>query len=144
MEIPRARTPRYDGNPLQFELPMGWEPRTVHDLRRLLWVEVDRQGDEVPLSAVQAFFDAEKRLTGVRLVYSADVEREIGICVGELVSASLGEHEVPVAMEADIRLGPGISGSIIVVCITFSAAAARACPFTTAPYIQTTATDEFQ
>lgn len=118
LEVLRARTPRYDGRHLQFEPDMRWEPRGLHDLRRLLWIEMDRQGNEVPLSAMQAFFGAEKHLTGIRFVYNADIQRAVGVCSGERAAVSLGADEVPVAMDLDIRRTPGAPGNIIVACIT--------------------------
>lgn len=113
MEVPRGPGLRDGVGPLHFETRSPLESRDVHDLRRLLWTELDRNGNEVGLSTVEAWCDAERHLVGLRFVYGACTEATVGICVGERVAASLGVSEVPVGMDVGMSSGP--LGDVLVV-----------------------------
>lgn len=77
------------------------------------------------LSAIHAFFDAERHLTGLRFVYNSDTEREMGVCVGERVADSLKKDEDTVNM--DVSLGSRTRGNVFVVRTMFAGATTRCC-----------------
>lgn len=63
IQVSRVLDTRDDSKELQFQSAHRMEPRVKHDLRRLLWKELDKDGKEVLLVAIHAFFDFEY-LTG--------------------------------------------------------------------------------
>lgn len=89
------------------------EPRECHDLRRFLWAEYDMDGNEVLVSTIEAFFDAE-HLIRMKFIYG-NVERSMGLCDGECVSIHLAALETIVAIDVSVGVWPGPRGDILVV-----------------------------
>ena len=63
-------------------------------------MEYDADGNEVPLSTLEAFFDTED-LTRIQFIYT-NLGRSMGFCDGGHVSIHLAAHETIVAV--DIRI----------------------------------------
>lgn len=85
----------------------------LHDLRRFLWTEVDREGNDVRLSAIEAYF-APDHLSGLRFAYGGQVERSVGHCEGELATLRLAPGEKIRAMAVDLQ---SENGHVLVVCL---------------------------
>ena len=117
MEVLRSSGPRDAAQKLQFETNSPLKPRETHDLRRLLWTGLGRDGGEVALSAIEAWWDAEGCIVGLGFVHGACAETFVGICAGERVAVELGVGEVVVAMDVGITSGP--MGDVLVVRIAF-------------------------
>lgn len=115
MQVLRSLGPQDDPRPLHFETRSPLEPRDIHDLRRLLWTELDRNGNEVPLTTIEVWCNETRCLAGLRFVYAHDTEATVGICLGERVTISLGVSEIAVAMDVGITSGP--LGDVLVVRI---------------------------
>ncbi|MBE3044478.1 hypothetical protein IMZ48_18300 [Candidatus Bathyarchaeota archaeon] len=117
MEVLRSSGSLGAAKKLQFETSSPLKPREIHDLRRLLWTGLGRDGGEVALSAIQVWWDAEGCIVSLRFVHGACAETTVGICAGGRVAVELGVGEVVVAMDVGITSGP--LGDVLVVCIAF-------------------------
>ncbi|MBE3041735.1 hypothetical protein IMZ48_03975 [Candidatus Bathyarchaeota archaeon] len=97
VQIVNTRNSRKAARPLRFHSKQSLSPRAIHDARRLLWTEMDGQGNATRLSAIEAFF-LPNRLCGLRFVYGT-VERTVGEFRGEYRVIHLAPTETIAVMD---------------------------------------------
>lgn len=110
VQIVNVPSSREGTRSLRFHSSPPLEHRAIHDARRFLWTDTDSEGKEVPLSAIEAFFQ-EKHLGGLKFVYGT-VERIVGECCGERGSICLGPTESITAI--DVNMG-SLMGDVLSV-----------------------------
>lgn len=114
MQVVNVPSHRAANRKLQFQHRKANELFSFHAPRRLLWTEADSKGNDVRVSAIEAYFAPEARyLKGIKLIYGEVLERSAGPCEGLVSTLRLAPTEKIGAMSVDSRRGDTAS---LVVC----------------------------